>query len=329
MEKHYFTKNIEKMVDPMDVGTIHFMQSYSTSLPVSIQNNMIKKGAKKNPYMGFVVEPYSFFLNYEIKDIEWARKLIPDNYELVKTKVLNSDEPKYYCIFGCFNVHSSAFWGTRMECYIIAQSKDTGLMSWIIVDYHTNTVGFDEKNGLSGGNTSECTFTTNYEGHVIVDIQGSKDNNKIIADCVLTKAKEEELCYKLWVEGNLSVSYGRELSNNTGEPFAVYFNPDEMKKTLVIPRENINIEINNWFEGLFNEEPESVICFPFAQHFLSDSPGHYSNLKSASKLNEFIENVNFEDIPKYSSKSIKRGFLIGNLVTFGIVIILLILLILK
>ena len=225
MPKNYFAKNIEKMIDPMDVGTIQFMQSYTKSIPLSLQNKMIRGGAKSNPHMGFVVEPYSFFLCHRITDLELAQDLIPDHYRLIKTKIFEEDEPEYYCIFGSLNVHTSAFWGTRMECYIIAENKDTGLLSWIIVDYNTNTVSFDEKNGLGAGNTSDCILTTNYDGEIIIDIKDNDENRQLVLEGSLLNGKETELCSRLWLEGNLSVSYGRELSNNKGEPFAVVFNP--------------------------------------------------------------------------------------------------------
>lgn len=59
--------------------------------------------------MSFVVEPYSLFLCYEIIDIKRAESLLPDNFELVKTKIFDTDKPKYYCIFGCIRAHTSAF----------------------------------------------------------------------------------------------------------------------------------------------------------------------------------------------------------------------------
>ncbi len=98
--------------------------------------------------MGFVVEPYSSFLCYEIADIDKAKSLLPDGFKLIKTKVFENDEPKYYCIFGCFRAHTSAFWGARTEFYIIAEDQKTGLLSWIIVDYDTDTISYDKKMAL-------------------------------------------------------------------------------------------------------------------------------------------------------------------------------------
>lgn len=75
MEKHYFSKGIEKLIDPLEVGTIHFLAPYNRLLPKSIQHKIINSSGKKTPYMGFVVEPYCYFLCYEIKDLNCNIKL--------------------------------------------------------------------------------------------------------------------------------------------------------------------------------------------------------------------------------------------------------------
>lgn len=329
MSKYEFTKNVQKMINPIDIGTIHFLQSYAESIPIDIQHKIVSSSGKKNPYMGFIVEPYSFFLCYEIKDLEWAKKLIPDNYRMIKSKIFEEDEYKYYSIFGTFNVQSSAFWGTRMEFYIIAENKDTGLMSWIIVDYDTNTVGIDEKHGLRAGNTEKCILTTDYDGEVIVDIESKGVDRKLVFNSSIENGKTEKLYERLWLEGNLSVTYGRELSKNRGEAFSVTFNPKEVEKGIRVPYEDVNIEINNWFPGLFEEKPSNILCFKYAQHYLADSPGHFSNIKNKEELTEFFNNVDFTKIPKYSSKPLKKLMELGQLISLLTIVILVVLLILK
>ena len=84
MKKFDFTKNIEKLVDPINVGSIHFLQQFLTMLPTKYQNKIIEKNANKTPYMGFVVESYSSFLCYIVNDIEKANSLLSDNFEMVK-----------------------------------------------------------------------------------------------------------------------------------------------------------------------------------------------------------------------------------------------------
>lgn len=327
--KNEFIKNVEKMIDPIEVGTVHFMQSYAKAVPKNVLYKIMKSGAKSNPYMGFVVEPYSFFLSYEITDLEWAKKLIPDNYRLVKSKVLDDDEPNYYCMFGCFNVHTSVFWGTRMEFYIIAENIDTGLLSWIIVDYDTNTISYDEKSGLTAGNTKECILTTTYDGEVIVDIKGKNEDRVLVGSAKIEEGEMKNLDYRLWIDGNLSVTYGRDISKGGGEAFSTIFNPREVATALDIPLEYVNVDVNNWYNGLFDKHPSKAVCFPYAQHYLSDSPGHYSNIKDGSDLKNKYMDFDFSKIPNYSSKSLKSSFKAGSFISFVLIIILTILLIIK
>lgn len=56
-----FIKGVEKLVDPMEVGTLHFIQSFNKLLPKSIQDRLVQSSAKSIPYMGFVVEHTQHF----------------------------------------------------------------------------------------------------------------------------------------------------------------------------------------------------------------------------------------------------------------------------
>lgn len=327
--KHDFIKNVEKMVDPIEVGTIHFMQSFVKSIPPALQEKMLISGASKNPYMGFVVEPYSYFLCYELNDLSLAQQLIPDDYQLIQCKIFKDDTPKYYCIQGCFNVHTSAFWGSRLETYIIAESKTTGLLSWIILDYDTNTVSYDTKRGLTQGNTSTCVVTTSYDGQVIIDVQNKDKNRSLILNSDIKVGSNKELDQRLWLEGNLSITYSKELTTPNTKAFSVIFNPDEVNHALDIPKQSTFLEENTWFPNLFKSEPEHLVCFPYAQHFLSDSPGHYSHLQNEEDLRNKLKGIDFTQFPKYSSASIKKSFQIGQLVSFILIIVLFILLIIK
>lgn len=329
MKKHAFTKNVEKMIDPIEAGTIHYLQSYIKSIPVKIQDKIMRSGSKKNPYMGLVVEPYSFFLCYEIIDLDWAQRLIPDHYKLVQTAIFDDDTPKYYCILGSFNARTSAFFGTRMEFYIIAENTKTGLLSWIIVDYDTNTVGFNPKDGLKASNTTHAILTTNYDGDVIIDIENKQQNRALVVDGNITNKAMKPLCQRLWLEGNLSVTYGRELSKNTGEAFAVIFNPKEVESGLLIPEDAISIEKNTWYPGLFAQTPSQIVCIPYAQHFLSDSPGHFSTIENEAQLITHFMQTDFTRFPKYSSESLKKAMLCGQFISLITIIILVIALILK
>ena len=79
MKKYKFTLGVEKLINPISVGTLHFLEGFNEMLPNNIQKKLVDKSSKKNPLMGFVVEPYCYFLCYEIKDVEHFQSLLPDN----------------------------------------------------------------------------------------------------------------------------------------------------------------------------------------------------------------------------------------------------------
>jgi len=108
-------------------------------------------------------------LCYESRDLDWAQSLLPDNFKLIKTTILKDDDPKYYCIFGVFNVHTSAY-----------------------------------------GKISSAQF------------------NKL-SSC-------------LWLEGKLSVGYGKELTNNGDDVFALIFHRSEVDQSLKLPTGFVNIQ---------------------------------------------------------------------------------------
>ena len=49
-----FTKEVERLVNPMDVGSLHFIQSFNKLLPKPVQRKLVESSAKNIPYMGFV-----------------------------------------------------------------------------------------------------------------------------------------------------------------------------------------------------------------------------------------------------------------------------------
>jgi len=329
MSKANFAKGVERLIDPISVGTLHYMQSFNQILPKAIQKQFVKSSAKKTPYMGFVVEPYSLFLCYEIADIQQAESLLPDGFKLVKTKILADDEPKYYCIFGCVRAHTSAFWGCRTEFYVIAEDQRTGLLSWIIVDYVTDTISYDSKNGLSSPNSSQSVITIDYNGTIFIDIQKHDASHQLKCDVNVEEGKMQNLDQRLWLEGNLSIGYGRNLSDNGADILALKFEPGEVEKALKIPTASLHIETNTWYPGLFANEPSQVVCFPYAQHFISDSPGHSSVIRNKSELTAAVETIDFSKIKVFSTKSFKIMFLASAISSFTITLTLVTLLILK
>lgn len=302
MGKFQFIKKVEQMITPKDTATLQVMAPLSKLIPKRFQNAVMNYSAQKNPYMGFVVEPYSTFLCYEILDLKWAESLIPDDFELIKTKIFSDGEPKYYMIFGTFNVHTSAFWGTRLEVNIIAKNNKTNLLSWGIIDYDTNTLSHDKLNGVVESTTEKVVFTTDYEGTIIADIENKEKERSLIFDLSTQNSTEKLLDSRLWLEGNLSVAYGRDISQNTNEAFSLKFNQKEVEKGYRVPLKQVNIIKNNWFGGLCQNEPDEVVYFPYAQHYLSDSPGYYSDIRSQEQMVEAYENLVLDSIPDYSSE---------------------------
>ncbi len=329
MKRFDFTKGVEKLIDPINVGSLHFMQFFNNLLPKNIQRKLVTSASKKTPYMGFVVEPYSYFLCYEIQDIKKAKSLLPEGFELIKTHIFDNDEPKYYCIFGCINAHTSAFLGLRVEFYIIAEDKKTGLLSWIIVDYDTNTISYDKKQGLMNPNASNSLITINYDGTLIVDVNRNDNSRNLIFESDIKTGVMKSLDQRLWLEGNLSIGYGKSISRNDADIFSLKFDPLEVEKALDIPISSLNMQVNSWFPGLFKDTPSKLVCFPYAQHFISDSPGYSSNLKDKDELVLALEKVDFEKINVFSTKSFKTMFLVGPIISFLITLSLLIMLFLK
>ena len=139
----------------------------------------------------------------------------------------------------------------------------------------------------------------------------------------------QNLDQRLWLEGNLSIGYGRNLSDNGADIFALKFEPGEVEKALKIPTASLHIETNTWYPGLFANEPSQVVCFPYAQHFISDSPGHSSVIRNKSELTAAVETIDFSKIKVFSTKSFKIMFLASAISSFTITLTLVTLLILK
>ncbi len=329
MSNPKFTKGIERLINPIDVGSLHFIQQFNSLLPTAIQNKLIANSAKQTPFMGFVVEPYSVFLCYEITDLEQANRLLPKGFKLIKTRIFDTDEPKYYCIFGCVRAHTSAFWGMRVEFYLIAEDESTGLLSWIIVDYDSNTISHDKKYGLRAPNSSKAVHTIDHRGRVFVDVPRDDASRSLVFDFNVEVGKMRNLDQRLWLEGNLSIGYGSLLDGTQEDIFALKFDPCEVEKALTIPLKDVHFDQNSWFPGLFAEKPSQVVCFPYAQHFLSDSPGHSSKIKSEAEMVAAANAVDFDKVKVFSTKSFKTMFMVGMAASFVITTLLLVLLVLQ
>ena len=294
----------EKLVDPIKVGTVHKLQKSLNKLPTWIQRRIVIAASEKASKMGFIVEPYAFFLAYEIDEIDLAKVAthLPKNFTPAKCAIFKGDAPKYYGIISIYRIHASVFWGSRIEAYIIAKNEETGLLSWVILDYVSDTISYDEKSGLRSPDAEQAVVTTTCEGDFITDIKRKKSaaeksrpaNLKVIAS--LNNAKMRPLDEQLWIEGNTSICYSREIAGDDGDLFSLTFLPEEMKQAWDIPLRDVEEAKVSWFKEVFGGKLGKAVCFPFAQHMLSDSPSTRTHYGSAAALRKAAEEVNFSKI---------------------------------
>lgn len=314
-EKTAYTKRTENMVRPEEVGIISTFGSMLGAAPVGLQKAIMERSMKANPHMGFVVEPYAFFLCHEITDLEAAQKLVPAHHKIIPTRIFADDEPRPYVIFGAFTVHTSAFWGSRIEMYVITENTETGLLSWVIADYDTNTLSFDPGQGFVDGNALNSVVTTTWRGTVLVDMESP--TRRIAAEADLGAGIATPLDQRLWLEGNLSVAYGGELDDGRSASFGLVFEPGEMVQALRIPKDAVRLDEITWHPGLFAPEPAQVVCFPYAQHFITSGIPTDTGVRTEEQLLEAVATINGLPPSKgFSSKAIRRSMYVSGAVSF-------------
>ena len=279
-----FIKGVESLIIPMEVSNLLFFQKLKRVLPPFILKRLLNRASKKTPFIGFVIEPYSLFLFFKLRNIEDAKSLLPDRYELAKVKVFADDKPDYYLGIGNLSTRASTFWGIRQESYLIARDKKTGLLSWIFIDILSNTIIALPSKGIANPNCRKAVFTTNSKGEVFLDLEEDKTNRQLRLTGSINKGKMRRLDQMLWLMGNTSIGHSKDLSDGDDNPFAVIFDPAEVEEALDIPVEDIHIAENTLFPGLADPEPSKVVCFPFAQHYIADSPGCRTIVKDRNDL---------------------------------------------
>ena len=268
-EYRNFIKKTESLVKPQDVTAISFLSSFSKFLPKKTQHKFTKSGQKRIPYMGFIVDPYSLFLCFKITNTSAAQDMLPDGYELAEASFFKNDAKFPMAIASVFTARTSGFIGMRVEFYIIARSKETGLLSWIICDYETNTNSYDPKNGFCGYTSDPAVYTTTYFGELLVDIKNPTNNKEFIVSVDLEKNDSRELDESLWIEGNLTVDYGGELKSDFSEPFSLLFDPNMVKEAMSIPLEHVSIKANSYLGNIIDPvKPVNALIFPYSQHFI-------------------------------------------------------------
>jgi hypothetical protein len=327
-----FIEKTESLVQPRDVTGISFFSDLNRKMPKKIQHAFMKSGKKKVPYMGFIVDPYCFFLSYKITNATAAQEMLPEGYELVETSLFKGDEKFPMAIAGIFSARTSAFIGMRAEFYVIARNKESGLISWIIVDYETNTNSYDPKNGFGGYTCDEALFTTTPFGELLVDLKNSKKEKEFILTVDIKKGRTMELDECLWIEGNLSVDYGGEVKGDESEFFSLIFDQNMMKKAVKIPLENVEIKANSYLSNIINPlKPVNAVIFPFSQHFIIKQDLGMNDLQNQRELCQQLRSfLRTTELKTMSGDDIKKplfvGLLISSLINIGIIITLLVLL---
>ena len=292
-----YAKGVEKLVDPMAVGKVHYLQTKLKHLPVFLQRKIVTNAAKKASKMPFVVEPYCTFLFYEIPEPTKIQKFLPEDFIPAKTSIFSNGPEKYYGIVSMFRIHTSVFWGSRSEFYLVAENTKTGLLSWIMMDYISDTISYDEKHGLKSPDASHAIMTTTCERDFICDMKTADHKKYINCEMNLENTKMKPLNQRLWIEGNTSIAYGRSTGEADGDLFSLTFFPEEMKQALEIPLSKVRkSDVLCGKTGRIGGILERAVSFPYAQHMLSDSPGQKTHYGSEEKLRAAAESVNFKKI---------------------------------
>ena len=177
-ENRAFARKAESLTKPVDITAISFLGDFNKYLPKSVQKSIMEKGSRAVSYMGFIVDPYCFFLAYEITDTAKAKAMLSPGYELAETALFEGDKKVPTAIVSSFSVRTSVFAGMRVECYLIARNARTGLMSWIIADYETNTTSHDPKNGFCGYTCDPALFAVTPYGEVLAEARNAKNGNR-------------------------------------------------------------------------------------------------------------------------------------------------------
>ncbi|MGR2752709.1 hypothetical protein [Agromyces arachidis] len=286
-ELRRFVAHTEGRVSPKEVAALYGRAEMLARLPMRVQRWIVAH-AGGDADMGFVVEPYCLFLAYEVVDEAAASRMLPPGYRLVPTAMFADETPRLCAILGAFTVHASVFWGVRVELYLIAENLRTGMLTWVICDYESNTINYDPGEGFSAATTSRAVVTTTHRGEVVVDVRSAARPNVLRVTADVEAGTMHALDQRLWIDGNLSVDYGGRLMNPDSEPFGLVFDPGEMARALRIPPDEVEVEANTFGAGFRADRPFEAACFPYAQHFLTTSYPRSTPIRDRDALEDAV-----------------------------------------
>ncbi|MEZ5072470.1 MAG: hypothetical protein R2751_16270, partial [Bacteroidales bacterium] len=318
-----FIKGVEGLIRPMEVSDLLFFQKLKVLMPPFLLRKMLYRASRNTPHIGFVIEPYSLFLFFKLKDLDRARAMLPDRYELTKTSLFAGEEPEHYMGLGNLQTRASSFWGTRQEAYLIARDKESGLLSFIFIDILSNTLIALPSKGIADPNCNRALFTTSARGEIFLEIEEKGTGRAFACSGSIKGGVLRELDQELWLMGNTSIGYSKRLSPTDDHPFAVIFDPAEVKEALDLPPENIRITKNNLFPGLAEETIRRVVCFPYAQHYIADSPGCTTTVTNRDDLiAQYNELAKAPPQRTFSARTIVRQIALGLALTALLVLLL-------
>ena len=293
LELRRFIVGTERSVSPKAVAALYGRAEMLARMPRRVQEWVVSH-ARTEGHRGFVVEPYCFFLSYEITDSDAAARLLPPHYRLVPTAMFADETPRLCAIVGAFTVHTSVFWGTRVELYVIAEDTRSGMLTWVICDYESNTINYGPGEGFARSTTERAVVTTVHTGDVVIDVRSAERPNHLEVTAALPAAKTTPLEQRLWIEGNLSVDYGGRLRRESSEPFGLVFDPDEMRQALRLPLDAVTVTSDTFGASFRAAEPFEAACFPYAQHFLTSSFSRPQAIRSRDELEDAVRGYDVE-----------------------------------
>jgi hypothetical protein len=131
--------------------------------------------------------------------------------------------------------------------------------------------------------------------------------------------------------GNSSIGHSKKYSDSKNDDtLAVIFDPAEVEKALDIPIEDVHLKSNNLFPDLAEPDLIKVLCFPFAQHYIADSPGCRTYLNNTNDMIETYNKIaDMKEMKTFSTKGLKRMLLMGFILFLVIFISIVILLIIN
>jgi hypothetical protein len=211
----------------------------------------MERGGRGIPYMGFIVDPYCFFLSYPVTDRAAAEKMLPERYELVDTAMFSGDPKRPQVIISAFTLRTSVFAGMRVECYLIARDKAPAASpgSSRLRDEHPDQRSCERLLGLFLGSRPLRHHALR---RALAEAANEKRGNRYAVMADMSNGRMRELDRDLWVEGNMAVDYGGRLMDPSSRPFSLIFDPILMKQAQEIPLEAVTIRENSFMSAIID-----------------------------------------------------------------------------